>query len=174
MDKELEYIADQLKHSNKNYIFRTRTDTYLTEKEDGLYIMHTQGKKKEIEFRIKELRELYEGDGVFKFQSDDEIDHYLPLMESIKSAIDVFYDNNRDLKDKNVKFILEMLKQNPEARFGSELAHQIQNNLRLCLSFNTYSKKEVTGAIKRIIQSVEDHHRLEGSRGYLDFLQNRL
>lgn len=158
---------------NDDFLFSIGKNTFFTDKEDGLYVEYIPKDNKKIEFRLKELRELYEGDGIFAFQSDDDIDHYNPLLESIESAIEVFYENNPDYKDKNIRFVLEMLNRNPEAKMNSELAKQIQNNLRLCLAFNVYSRKEVAGGIKRIIKSLKDHHFHDGAKGYVDFVKHR-
>jgi len=152
---------------------KTGVDTCFFEKGTDVYLKYTPSNAEPFEYKIKDLLELFEGQGIFKFDSDEEIDHYFVLLESIESAIYTYYTNHDDLKDKNVIFILERLLQKIDIKLNSELLKSIQNNVRLCLSFKIYSEQEVKGAIKRIIKSVKDHHSIDGSTGYLDFLKCR-
>jgi hypothetical protein len=174
MDRELVNLFRKYDNQKGDFIFRAGIDTFFIEKEDGVYLKYVPANNELFEYKLKEICELYEGDGIFNFDSDEDTNHYFVLLESIESAIDTYYQNNYNLKDKNVKFILERLVKNPGIKLNSELLKSIQNNIKACLSFNIYSEHEVKGAIKRILRSIKDHHRLDGSTGYLDFLENRL
>lgn len=175
MDKIFIELIKKKSSMNKEFIFHSGTDTSFAEKDDGLYLRYITPKKKEVwEYKLKELSELYEGDGVFSFESDEETEHYIPLMEAIESAIDLYYIGHPDLKDKNVISTLEQLILKTDVKPYSELLKAIQNNLRLCLSTNIYSKQEVKGGLKRILKSVKFHHQMDGAQGYVNFVGYRL
>jgi hypothetical protein len=174
MDNSLFELLKKYGFQKGGFVFRLEIDTFFIEKEDGLYIKYTPRKRNVLEYKLKELPELYTGDALFNAENDETLDQYLPLLQSIELAIKTYYKDHPDLKDKNVIAILERLIQKPEIKPYTELMALIQNNLRLCLSCNAYSKKETIGGLKRILKSVKLHHQLDGSQGYLDFIASVL
>lgn len=173
MDRKInDFFKEYIPH-DKDFIFKIGVNTFFKEKEDGVYLIYKPGNDEVIEYKLKELEELYEGEKLFNLVTDADIDYYWPLLESIESAIDETYQDNQELKDKNIKVILERLQQKPEININSKIIKLIQNNLKVCLSFNIYSKKEVKGAFKRILKSLKYHHQIDGPTGYLDFLKHR-
>ncbi len=50
----------------------------------------------------------------------------------------------------------------------------IQDQIKLILSTDTYSIKEVLGCLKKVQRSVKRHHSVAGATGYLDFIKDRI
>lgn len=77
------------------------------------------------------------------------------------------------LRDKQVIAVLERLTPKPEMRLLNPLAVSIQDNLKLTLRLYNFSRREVIGAQRRVLKSAKRHYKLDGSRGYLDFVAYR-
>jgi hypothetical protein len=46
------------------------------------------------------------------------------------------------------------------------------DNLKLTLNLYNFSRREVLGTLKRVLKSAKRHHKLDGSRGCLDFVKD--
>ena len=153
--------------------FNIGKDTFYRE-EDGSLILIYHHENGNFEYRIKEIDELYEGDRDFDYQDDSWHDQYLPLLLAIETTILDYYGKNPAIKDKTIITILDKLARNPGITFPNQLLENIQRDLRLSLSINSYSKSEVVGSFKRVLKSAKNHHRTDGPRGYLEFIHEFL
>jgi len=68
--------------------------------------------------------------------------------------------------------VLERLVTKPDMPLGQPLATAIQDRVRLILSVNRYSKREVIGCLRKVLKSARLHHADAGARGYLDFIRD--
>ena len=143
MDSHLIKLLDEQGIEGK--YFEIGKDTFYRE-EDGKLLLVYRSENKKLEYRLKDIAELYDGDREFDYQDDSWHDRYLPILLSIETKILGFYKEHPDLKDRMVITILEALVKNPESKFPHKLLNNIQNDLRLNLSVNTYSKAEVIGS----------------------------
>jgi len=80
----------------------------------------------------------------------------------------------RDLKDKILITILKRLIMKPDINLNHPAAIAIQDNLKLTLATNAYSKKEVIGSLKKVLRSVTRHHSVNGPKGYLNFIKDQV
>jgi len=113
------------------------------------------------------------GHGVTHIDTQD--DQFLPLLYCIEDCIVEYYGDNPDLTDGGVSLVLDRLVLRPECDPGDDrLCRRLQLQLRLQLSLEDYSRQEVRWAIRKILQSVRRHTRVDGRRGYLDFIRQML
>jgi hypothetical protein len=154
-------------------VFRLGTDTFFRHEGTQTIFEYIREENQRIEYTFKGLEQLYSGDQEFDYQSTDwNDDRYLPLLMNIESAITAVYRTDPALKDKQVIAVLECLATKPEMSLANPLAVSIQDNLKLTLSLYNFSRREVLGTLKRVLKSVKRHHKLDGSRGYLDFVKD--
>jgi hypothetical protein len=127
-----------------------------------------------IEHVLRGMHEEWEGDTPFSSSDEDWVDRYLPLLTAIESGINSVYDADPDLSDKTVIAVLERLVTKPDVSLGQELSTSIQDRVRLLLSVERYSRREVIGCLKKVQKSARLHHAERGPRGYLDFIRAHL
>jgi hypothetical protein len=48
------------------------------------------------------------------------------------------------------------------------------DHLKITLATNSYSKKEVIGALRKMLRSVKRHHAVDGAKGYLKFIKDKV
>ena len=121
-------------------------------------------------YALKPLKDLY-APGTDSPSVDPQDDKYMPLFLSIEGEIAQYYENDApSLSDGAVGLVLDQLALSPEAPDPDPLAQQVQMALRFCLSLNDYSRQEVRAAIRKIRKSVERHSKVDGRRGYLNFI----
>lgn len=127
-----------------------------------------------VQRRLRPLGDLY-GSGTGAASVDLADERFQPLGIAIEGAIVRYKDERRDLTDGQVLLSLNQLAMNPEADLSSaaadDLARYLQNELRLALSINNYSREDVRHTIRKIVKSVQRHNRLAGRRGYLQFIR---
>lgn len=122
-------------------------------------------------YRLKPVDELYAPDSGTA-SINIEADAYMPLTKSIESAILEYFLKNPGLTDGTVQLALDRLALQPGADpIKDELCQNIQLGMRITLSLNNYSKREVVAALRKISRSVQRHSRLSGHRGYLEFIE---
>ena len=161
--KAVEHVA-----GNEDVVFNVGENTFFTNQDEGTRVRYVHSESEVVDWELKPLASLYEGNEPFlASDSDDWNDEYLRLFIAIETAIRREYRERSELKDKQVIAVLSRLVSNPEIRLTGTLVRLIQNNLRLCLSANPYSKKEVIGALRKVLKSVKRHHHVDGPRGYL-------
>jgi len=136
--------------------------------EDGL--IKVIGKKGEFIYKLKELAELYAPEAIISPDIDWDDEYYLSLLFSIESSIKRVYDDKPDLTDASVIYALEKLSLKPEAKENNIVIREINQQLRVQLSMGDYSRTEVKRAIRKIRGSAKKHTKIDGIRGYLDFI----
>lgn len=95
----------------------------------------------------------------------------MPLFLAIEEEIARFYRQEApSLTDGATGLVLNQLGMAPESSMPDPLAAGIQVRLRLVLSLKNYSRQEVKAALKKIGKSVDRHTRVDGPRGYLEFI----
>ncbi len=123
---------------------------------------------------LKPLAELY-GQGVEAATLDPGSSEYLPLSMAIEEAILRCERISHQLSDGQILLALDRLGIKPEADTQpDEVAAYIQHDVRLCLSLNNYSRRDVQRALRKIAKSVQRHTRADGPYGYLRFMAHFL
>jgi len=124
-------------------------------------------------YRLKPLGDLF-GEGVNARTLDPEDKRYMPLLMGIEESILRVYERDSRLTDGRVSLALSDLAMHLESQPGPEPLRQwLRADLRLLLSLNDYSRRDVRGALRKIRKSVRRHTRADGPRGYLDFIRDQ-
>ena len=127
-----------------------------------------------VELSLGTIEEMCEGNSPFDSTDDEWVDSYLPLLMAIESAINRCHTEESDLRDKDLFPILKRLIMKPDINLNHAVSIAIQDHIKLTLSTNTYSKKEVIGALKKVLRSVRNHHAADGAKGYLNFIEGKV
>lgn len=135
-------------------------------KPDGDHIILSGAKGTQTHL-LKAIEALYVPDQGRPTPSSEE--EHLGLFMAIEGPISRFYQDHPSLTDRDVIRALEALGQKPEVAYDP-LTESIQTSLRLHLSLEDYSRSEVRWALRKILGSVKRHHKIDGVRGYLDFI----
>jgi len=122
---------------------------------------------------LKPLGQLFgNGCGVSSIDPADEA--FMPLLLAIEESVLDCYSADPDLTDGRVSLALSRLAMRPDDDPADEaLYRRMQLRLRLLLSLNDYSRQEVRWALRKIDKSVRRHSRIDGPRGYLDFIRDQ-
>jgi len=124
-------------------------------------------------YRLKPLGDLF-GEGVDARTLDPEDERYMPLLMGIEESILRVYERDPGLTDARVSLALSDLAMHLESPPGPEPLRQwLRADLRLLLSLNDYSRRDVRRALRKIGKSVRRHTRADGPRGYLDFIRHQ-
>jgi Mg2+ and Co2+ transporter CorA len=173
MDKDFVVKIREI-HGKGDIIFSVDQNTFFVHSETASIVQYVNEKNEKIELQLGTIDELYEGDASFQSSDDDWTDKYLPLLMAIESAINRIQRTRSDMKDKNVMAVLERLLLNPNMKLHGDLSVAIQNHIKLTLATISYSRKEVVGCLKKVLQSVKNHHRIRGPKGYLNFIKDKV
>lgn len=171
MDKELKEKLDKiqkLKPIDKG-IKDFQYSIEFFENKDGL--IKVIAGKDEFTHQLKELPELYSPEESLNFDDinwDD--DYYISLLNTIEGTIRYIDDSNTGLTDTKVILSLEELVSRPEIKSNDKIVKEINQRLRLQLSFSDYTRNEVRRALRKVLKSVKRHNQTGGIRGYLDFI----
>jgi len=142
----------------------------LLNSQGDIEIKTSAGKK--IPYTLKPLHELY-GPGINALSIQPDSDEYMPLFLGIEKEILTYWRTAPDLTDGQVSLALDRLAISPEAAISTEdLSAQLQLILRVLLSINDYSRKDVQRALRIINKSVARHTRDGGRHGYLNFIRS--
>jgi hypothetical protein len=141
------------------------------EEEDGL--IRISGPKGAVEYRLKPLAELFSS-GAAPSVMKWEDPRYLSLLHAIEGAIKRLYMENPELTDSSVMLALDRFAIKPETTPNDAVAQRINQELRLMLSMEDYSRDEVRKAARKILGSVKRHKAAAGIRGYLDFIMEHV
>jgi hypothetical protein len=155
-------------------VFSIGNNTFFRQEGDRLLITYTTDSGETIEHTLSQIEQLLEGNAIFISSDDDWQDRYLPLLMAIETAIDSIYQRNPSLKDKVVITSLDRLIMKPSINIEDELIRAVQNNLRLALSTEVYSKGELLGCLRKVQRSAKRHHSVDGPTGYLDFIKDKV
>ncbi|MFO8011862.1 MAG: hypothetical protein R6X20_01015 [Phycisphaerae bacterium] len=123
-----------------------------------------------MRYTLKPLGDLF-GDGVDARTLDVNDERYMPLLMAIEESIVRVYEEDPRLTDARVSLALSDLAMNLESPPGPEPLRQwLRADLRLLLSLNDYSRRDVRRALRKIEKSVRRHTRVDGPQGYLNFI----
>jgi len=99
---------------------------------------------------------------------------YLSLLHAIEGAIKRTYMVNPELTDSDVMIALDQISMKPEITLNNKVIKQINQELRVALSMDDYSRDEVRKAMRKILSSVKRHKAAAGIRGYLEFISEHV
>ena len=152
-------------------VFELGKNTHLSRRERETIARYVGESGEVVEHTLLPIAELVEGDAPFDASDDDALDRHLPLLMTIESAILSVRRAEPDLKDRTVIAVLERLISSPDIELAHPVSREIQNRLRLVLSTSRYSRRQVTGSLKKVLRSARLHHGSDGPQGYLDFIR---
>lgn len=141
--------------------------TFHNEK-DGLIKLTAD--KGEFTYQLKPLEELYVEQGSIK-NTEEEM---MSLLYQIESTIKDYDVKNHGLTDSSLIMAIEKLSIKPEAPAQNDLLRSITNHLRMFMSMHTFSRSELRQGINRVLRSVRRHNKIDGTRGYLDFIKENV
>ncbi|MGQ3685941.1 MAG: hypothetical protein ACUBOA_13190 [Candidatus Loosdrechtia sp.] len=170
MDKEflekLESIAEHKEIDEKsgtaNFSISFSSD------EEGL--VRIESDKGSFSYKLKPLHELFSQATEKIIGIDWEDQYYLTLLYVIEHAIKKVHEIHYSLTDPDVILALETLSMKPEALSRNVIVAAINQELRLQLSMNSYTRHEVKMAIRKVLNSARKHYKQGGLRGYLNFI----
>ena len=169
-----EFVAKLKEISDaEDHVFSIGHNTFFTHDGDTTTVRHVTDKGT-AELELGTIEELCEGSAPFESTDEDWTDTYLPLLMAIESGINRAHAADPDLKDKILITILKRLIMKPDINLNHPAAIAIQDNLKLTLATNAYSKKEVIGSLKKVLRSVTRHHSVNGPKGYLNFIKDQV
>ena len=160
--------------ANDTVVFSIGRNTFFENRPEGRFVRYVNAAGRAIEHRLGSINDLVEGDRFFDSTDEEWQDRYLPLLTAIESAINRTRESRPDLRDRVVMTVLDRLITKPDIRLEHELSNAIQDQMRLILSTNSYSMKEVLGCLRKVQKSVKRHHSVGGPTGYLDFIRGRI
>jgi hypothetical protein len=124
-----------------------------------------------VRYQLKPMRELFVP-GTDSPTVDPQDEKYMALFLEIETEIAEYYKGeDPGLTDGAVGLTLDQLAMDPNnPPAADKLAQRIAMGLRLCQSLNNYSRQEVRAALRKVRKSVDRHSKVDGRRGYLDFI----
>ena len=128
----------------------------------------------EIKIELKPLKDVLLPDSARTTPSaikEGEEDEYKGILLTIEGAIAGFYREDPKLKDIDVIKALKNLKKGLTKEYPAGcLEDQIQIRICAIASYKSQTKKEVQICLAYILKSVKLHRRVDGVRGYLNFI----
>lgn len=164
--EKLESIADFTKPSENEEQFGFSATFHVGK--DGL--IKITADKGEFTYQLKSFKELYAGQDSRK-SAKEEI---MSLLYQIERTIKDYDMKNQGLTDSSVIIALEKLSMKPEAPAQSEFLRNITDYLRMFMSMHSFSRSELRQGINRVLRSARRHNKIDGSRGYLNFIRENV
>lgn len=135
--------------------------------------------KKELELFSPDehlITELFKKGTDHDFINDDNREEFYPLLMSIEESFLFHYDENPDFKDSEVIETLKRIRDNIDSKnfTFNELEKIMIMKIKAILFFNNYSKKDLLISISCLLKSVKFWKEKNGSRGYLNFIDEML
>jgi len=172
LNREFVSKLEKISDSDKT-VFSVGHNTFFTHDGNTTVVRYVTDKGI-AEYTLGSIEELCEGSAPFESTDDDWMDIYLPLLMAVESGINRAHKDNPDLRDKDLITILERLIMKPDINLINQVAVAIQDHIKLTLATNTYSKKEVIGSLRKVLRSVRNHHAIDGPKGYLNFIKDKV
>ncbi len=141
--------------------------TFDKEKDGLIKITADKG---EFIYQFKPLEELY-AEQESRKSAKEEI---MSLLYQIERTIKEYDMKNYGLTDSSVIMALEKLSMKPEAPAQSEFLRCITDNLRMFMSMHSFSRSELRQGINRVLRSARRHNKIDGTRGYLNFIRENV
>lgn len=122
------------------------------------------------------ITELFKEGTDYEFINDDNREMFYPLLLAIEESFLLHYDENTDLKDSDVIETLKRIRDNVDNTdfVFNELEKIIMMKIKAILYFNNYSKKDLLISISSLLKSVKFWKAKNGTRGYLNFIDEVL
>jgi hypothetical protein len=98
----------------------------------------------------------------------------MSLLYQIERTIKDYDMKNQGFTDSSVIMALEKLSMKPEAPAQSEFLRNITDYLRMFMSMHSFSRSELRQGINRVLRSAKRHNKIDGTRGYLNFIRENL
>ncbi len=138
------------------------------------YMVSEEGDATEIKIELKPLKDVLLPDSARTTPSaikEGEEEEYGGMLLTIEGAIAGFYRENPKLKDIDVIKALKNLKKGLTKEYPAGcLEDQIQIRICAIASYKSQTKKEVQICLAHILKSAKLHRRVDGVRGYLNFI----
>ena len=154
----------------ENDLERTGYDLKIRSK----YMVSKQDDGTEIKIKLKPLKDILLPDSARTTPSaikEGGEDEYMGMLLTIEGAIAGFYREDPKLKDIDVIKALKNLKKGLTKEYPAGcLEDQIQIRICAIASYKSQTKKEVQICLAHILKSVKSHRRVDGIRGYLNFI----
>ena len=169
-----EFVAKLKETSNSgDHVFSIGHNTFFTHDGNRTTVRHVT-ENGTVEFELDTIEELCEGTAPFESTDENWTDMYLPLVMAVESGISRAHASDPELKDKTVITILKRLIMRPDINLNHPVSIAVQENLKLTLATNAFSRKEVIGSLKKVLRSVTRRHTVDGPKGYLDFIKDKV
>lgn len=103
-------------------------------------------------------------------------DEYLPLLMAIEGEIKKAYASNPRMRDIDAIRAVQEAKRLLKSRGSktSSLAVSMVEAIQLVAKLNGYTLEETRMCLSHIATSIRTHRRVDGARGYLDFITQYL
>jgi len=138
------------------------------------YVVSEEGDATEIKIESKPLKDVLLPDSARTTPSaitEGEEDEYMGILLTIEGAIAGYYREDPKLKDIDVIKALKNLKKGLTKEYPAGcLEDQIQMRIGVIASYKSQTKKEVQICLAYILKSAKLHRRVDGVRGYLNFI----
>ncbi|MCF6149423.1 MAG: hypothetical protein E3K37_12280 [Candidatus Kuenenia sp.] len=142
---------------------------FSSNEEEGL--IKIESDKGNFTYKLRPLNELFSQGNGMAVEINWKDEHYIQLLYTIERAIKKVYEENHyRLTDSDVILALETLAMKPEKVNNNSILKAINQELRLQLSMNDYSRHEVKMSIRKILNSAKRHNKQGGLRGYVNFI----
>ncbi|MHB8092997.1 MAG: hypothetical protein ACYDH8_15585 [Syntrophales bacterium] len=164
--EKLESIVEFTKPSENEERFGFSA-TFHVEKDGLIKITADKG---EFTYQLKSFEELYAEKDSRK-SAKEEI---MSLLYQIERTIKDYDMKNQGFTDSSVIMALEKLSMKPEAPAQSEFLRNITDYLRMFMSMHSFSRSELRQGINRVLRSAKRHNKIDGTRGYLNFIRENL
>lgn len=141
--------------------------TFDKEKDGLIKITADNG---EFIYQLKPLKELY----VEQESKKNTEEEMMSLLYQIEGTIKVYDIENHDLTDASIIMALERLSMKPEAPAQNDFLRNITDNLRMFMSTHSFSRSKLRQGINRVLRSARRHNKIDGIRGYLNFIREHV
>ena len=121
-------------------------------------------------YQLKPLKELYVEQELRK----DTKEEMMSLLYQIERTIKDYYIIDQSLTDSSVIMALEQLSMKPEAPIQNDFLRNMTDNLRMFMSTHSFSRSELRQGINRVLRSARRHNKIDGIRGYLNFIREHV
>jgi len=165
--EKLESVTEWIQQDEKSR--QAEYAVFSSNEEEGL--IKIESAKGDFTHKLKPLNELFSQENSKITEINWKDQYYLNLLYAIERAIKRIYEGTYyRITDSDVIPVLETLAMKPETVNNNSVLKAINQELRLQLSMNNYSRHEVKMAIRKILNSAKKHNKQGGLRGYLGFV----
>jgi hypothetical protein len=157
-------VFEKLSETEQRFAFSAAFD----KDKDGMITITAD--EAEFVYQLKPLKELY-AEHESKKNIEEEM---MSLLYHIESTIKGYDIENNGLTDTSVIMALEQISMKPEAPAQDMFLRIMTGNLRMFMSTHCFSRSQLRQGINRVLRSVRRHNKIDGTRGYLDFIREHV